>query len=318
MPEPERTESQGFFEMLWDCDHCGTKALLGKTQRHCPECGAKQNPERRYFPTEGAATRVDGHIYEGADRTCPACDAPMGAKVKSCTNCGAAMDGSRDVRGVGSAVAAAAPRRRRGKLVLMILAGVIALIVIVWAVLFRTRSATIKVTAHEWTRTIAIEEYADVQQDAWRDTMPADARTTCRPKERSRRQVADGETCHEEKVDKKDGTFEQVQKCTPRYRSEPVTADWCTYRVMRWHVVDERTTSGTGVVAAWPTMDLPPPTATPVVGARRQGKRTEVDTLVFGSSRCEVSDSLWRKYTDGQAAKLDIRARSGSIVCDSL
>ena len=36
----ERVESEGFFEMLWDCDHCGQQGLLGKTQRHCPECGA--------------------------------------------------------------------------------------------------------------------------------------------------------------------------------------------------------------------------------------------------------------------------------------
>ena len=23
------------YEMLWDCDHCDTKGLLGKSQRHC-------------------------------------------------------------------------------------------------------------------------------------------------------------------------------------------------------------------------------------------------------------------------------------------
>ena len=319
MPESERTESQGFFEMLWDCDHCGTKGLLGKTQRHCPECGAKQNPDRRYFPAEGAATRVDGHIYEGSDRTCPACDAPMGAKAKSCANCGAAMDGSREVRGVAHAVVAAAPRRSRWKLVLLILAAVVGVIVLLWAVLFRTRTATVAVTAHAWTRTIAIEEYADLQEASWRDTMPAEARvSSCGPKERSRRQVADGESCHQEQIDKKDGTFERVQRCAPKYRSEPVLGDWCAYRITRWHAVDARTTSGTGVVAAWPTMDLPPPTAAAVLGARRQGPRTEVDTLVLGTSRCDVSDSIWRKYTDGQAAKVDVRARSGAIVCDSL
>jgi hypothetical protein len=30
----ERVESQGFYEMLWDCDHCDTKGLFGKSQRH--------------------------------------------------------------------------------------------------------------------------------------------------------------------------------------------------------------------------------------------------------------------------------------------
>ena len=47
----EHIESQGFFEMLWDCEHCGTKGLLGKSQRYCAECGAPQNPAKRYFPT---------------------------------------------------------------------------------------------------------------------------------------------------------------------------------------------------------------------------------------------------------------------------
>src|SRR3979409_1890554 len=75
----EREESQGFFEMLWDCDHCDARGLLGKSQRFCANCGAPQNPSKRYFPKEGDERRVDGHLYEGADRTCPACSAPQSA-----------------------------------------------------------------------------------------------------------------------------------------------------------------------------------------------------------------------------------------------
>ena len=63
-----RTQSEGHFEMLWDCEHCGTKGLLGLSQRYCAECGAPQNPDKRYFPKEGEAKIVDGHRYDGADR----------------------------------------------------------------------------------------------------------------------------------------------------------------------------------------------------------------------------------------------------------
>ncbi len=319
-PGEERIESQGHFEMLWDCDHCGTKALLGKSQRHCPECGAKQNPDKRYYPEETDAVRLDGHQYEGADRQCPACEAPMGAKAKSCTNCGAPLDGSREVRGVMPAVPVITKKPRNWKLIALVIALVVGLIIAIWFAFFRTKVEVLKVTAHEWSRSIAIEEYGDLKQESWRDTMPADARLPlCRLKQKSTRQVRDGETCREEKVDKKDGTYEVVQKCRPKTRSEPIDAEWCSYTVIRWHDVDTRRVGGTGLTLAWPTMDLPPATAAAVPGARRQGKKLETRSLVFGTKRCDsVSDATWRKYTDGQSAKVDVRARSGEIVCDSL
>jgi len=46
----EREESQGFFEMLWDCEHCDARGLYAKSQRYCAHCGAPQNPDKRYFP----------------------------------------------------------------------------------------------------------------------------------------------------------------------------------------------------------------------------------------------------------------------------
>src|SRR5262245_40148949 len=97
--------------MLWDCDYCGTKGLLAKSQRHCPECGGKQNPDKRYFPKEGEERRVEGHKYEGADRTCSACGAPQSALAKNCTNCGAPLEGAAQVQGVATPVAPKKPTR---------------------------------------------------------------------------------------------------------------------------------------------------------------------------------------------------------------
>lgn len=33
--------TEGVYEMFWDCAFCGTTALLGVTNRHCPSCGAR-------------------------------------------------------------------------------------------------------------------------------------------------------------------------------------------------------------------------------------------------------------------------------------
>ena len=45
--------TEGVYEMFWDCAFCGTTALLGVTNRHCPNCGAPQDETRRYFPPPG-------------------------------------------------------------------------------------------------------------------------------------------------------------------------------------------------------------------------------------------------------------------------
>ncbi len=316
----ERIVSEGHFEMLWDCDHCDTKGLLGKSQRHCPECGAPQNPDKRYFPKEGEAKRVDGHKYEGADRHCPACNTPQSALAKNCTHCGSPLDGSHEVKGIASVPAKAPPRPRKWWVLPLIL-GIIGLLVFgIWYRFIRTKSAQLTVTAHMWERAIGVEQFAELEESQWRDRMPSDARMpSCYRKQRSTRKVDTGqEDCKTERKDNKDGTFEQVKKCKPIMRDEPVDDDWCTYRVRRWKPLEPVTASGTGLTPAWPTANLPPAQASASIGAKRQGKRTETLTLVFGDQRCEVSDAVWKKYSDGQKVKVEVRASSGKLVCDSL
>jgi hypothetical protein len=312
----ERVESQGFYEMLWDCEYCDTKGLLGKSQRHCPSCGGKQNPDKRYFPKEGEKARIDGHKFVGADRTCPACQAPQSAAATNCTNCGSPLDGAAEVRGV---VAPSAPKPKRKWWPLLVVLGVIVLIVFaIWYFFIRTKEAKLTVTAHRWERAIGIDEYGDQQEEAWRNEVPGDARiATCFQAQRSTKQIPDGENCHIEKVDKKDGTFEEVKKCTPKYRSEPVYDDKCRYTVRRWKQVDSVKLTGAGLAPAWPAVTVPA-TAAETPGARRAGKRSEKLLLDFGKRSCEVSDAVWRKYNDNTAYKVEVRARSEEIVCKSL
>jgi hypothetical protein len=318
----EREESQGFFEMLWDCEFCDARGLLGKSQRYCANCGAPQNPAKRYFPKEGEQRRVDGHLYEGADRTCPACSAPQSAKARNCTHCGSVLDGAAEVRGVVDAPAARAaparPRRRR-RIWLYVVLGLALVAVAIWWRCIRTQDAQVTVAGHHWARSIAIEEFNERQEEAWRNEVPAEASfPVCHDRQRSTRKVEDGEECHTERRDKKDGTFEQVKKCTPKYRQEPVMDSYCRFTVRRWKAVDEVKASGTGLSPAWPT-SAPPGDTPATLGAKRQGKRTETLTLDFGDhGRCDVSDAVWRKYTDGQRLKVEVRASSGDVACSSL
>jgi hypothetical protein len=311
----ERVESEGFYEMLWDCDHCGTKGLLGKSQRHCPECGAPQNPDTRYFPSPEQQKKVDGHSYEGADRHCPACNMPMAAKAKNCTKCGSPLDGGKEVRGVVTPVASNKPRRRIWPFVL---AGLVLVVVLIWWFFLRTRDAEVTIAAHRWERVVTIEQYGDYEESAWRDQVPADASfPVCSRRQRSTRQVQDGEECRTERIDRKDGTFEQVKRCKPKYRSEPVDDDWCTFRIRRWKPVDAVKAAGTGLAAAWPAQ-LPAADAPATLGAKRAGARKETLTLQIGSDTCDVSAATWNKYKDGQKVKVEVRARSGKVVCSSL
>ncbi len=210
-----REKEKGRYEMLWDCPGCGTEKLLGLTHRHCPTCGAPQDPTRRYFPPEGEEVAVEDHPYQGADVTCAACDTPNAAKAAFCVGCGSPLDGAKRVgvrkeqvsaggfakdsasraareaeearKGAREAAArqhavasgAAPPARRGGALkvlgVLGCLGVVGALIVAVAVFLFWKKDAAFVVTGHEWERSIAVETYAPARDTAWKESVPAGA-----------------------------------------------------------------------------------------------------------------------------------------------
>lgn len=320
----DREESQGFFEMLWDCEFCDTKGLLAKSQRFCANCGGPQNPDKRYFPQAGQEVRVDGHKFEGADRACPACNSPMGAMAKNCTHCGSPLDGSAEVRGKIDAPPPQAarppqPARKRRKIWPIVLAAIVLIGVAIWFRFLRTHEATVEVTGHSWKREIVVEEYKDGPETAWRSQLPPDATIpTCIAKEHGTRQVPDGEECHTERRDKKDGTFEQVKKCSPKTKSEPIMDQWCTFSARRWRPVNTVENHGTGLSPTWPTQGLPPADAPVLLGSKRSGKRTDTNTLELkGHGTCDVSEDIWRKYTDGQKVKVEVRP-SGDVACGSL
>lgn len=325
MSDGPREELQGVYEMLWDCTHCDTKGLLGKSQRYCPECGAPQDPATRRFPSDAEAKEVAGAQYEGADRRCPSCDSPQSNKGSNCAHCGAPMSGARAVPLVGQAAPPPAPAARKGSG--WIVLGVVAVLAtLIYVRCIRTKDAQLTVAGHHWQRTIAVEELRTVTEQTWRESVPTTARLgACVRKPQSSKQVPDGETCEQVKKDRGDGTFEKVKQCAPKYRSEPVDGDWCTYAAERWTEVDAVTAKGDGAAPgpSWPTPPaLPPVNGAPGPGARRLGAKTEKYSLDFkGGSRtqtCEVGEAVWRKYADGASAKIEVRASSGDVVCADL
>ena len=348
----------GRFQMLWDCPACGTQGLLGLDHRHCPACGAAQDPTRRYYPTDAQKVAVEDHPFHGADLQCPACDTPNGAKAAHCVNCGAPLAGGKvvaarsetladvaddaavakaeaDARKKAAAEAAshaaavasgAAPKSgtRQGCTVLgLVLSGIVLVVLLIGGVFlinqFWTRPAEVTVTGHRWERTIVLEALRAVQEQAWRDGLPAGATAViCQREQRDTRNVPDGETCTTKRVDQGDGTFNEVRDCQPKYRSEAVYDERCRYMVDRWVTIDTLRAAGNSVTPAptWPVH----PVATSTL---RTGARTETYTVQLRDpdgvvSECTYDASRWAAMSDGATFQAEKGGLTGNLQCDSL
>lgn len=324
------------YEMLWDCPNCDTKGLLGLTHRYCPSCGSPQDPASRYFPPDDAKVAVEDHVFVGADRRCLNCDTPNSAAASFCTSCGGPLDdsvavavrGEQEVGAPPSPLPAPAPSSDGppSKTPWGCLTALLALLVLicggVLVYAFWTTEAALEVTGHHWTRTIDVEVYKTVEDQAWHDQLPAGAHDVrCRDKKRDTRQVPDGEDCKTVNIDQGDGTFTQEERCTTRYRTEDVLDRYCDYTIERW--VRERTarSEGDGLEPspAWPALSLRTCAA---LGCEREGPRNETYTVTFASEdgplSCDGSDEVhWRTFAPGSAWIGQIRL-DGSLVCGSL
>jgi hypothetical protein len=323
------------YEMLWDCEYCGAKKLLGLTHRHCPECGAAQDPKRRYFPPDEEKIAVEDHAYVGADVHCPACNAPMSAKVKFCAACGAPLQGGAEVARVveKAAPAAAVPRaktvapRKGPGLKIALFGGIGALVLaLILALVFWKKEVAITAVRHTWQREIKIEVFGPVNDAAWCDQMPSGAYEIARAQEvRSYNEIPDGQDCRTAKKDNGDGTFTEVQECTAKTRKEPVYADKCRFKIDRWSVGRSAVASGEGLAQApaWPAVALVK--TGQGLGAEREGARAETYTVHFSdgtsaavADTCGLPEAQWRGIADGSKWKADKSVITGLLDCASL
>jgi hypothetical protein len=346
------------YEMQWDCQFCGATKLLGKTHRFCPTCGAPQNPDSRYFPSDEDKVAVEDHEFVGKDKLCPACGGLNSGAAIHCGNCGsnpekaetartlnedgwmeeAAVAGfqqSRDVAGekferdmaaagIETTKAAAAGKsggsRRVGIIIaVLVVAGIIGAIFL----FTRTQEQTVLVSGHEWERRISVEEYRAVSDGDWRDSLPAGAyNRSCSEKQRDTRRVQDGETCRTVRRDNGDGTFSERQECEPKYREEPVMDTWCDYTIDRWEDDTAIVTRGTGLAS--------PPTwgetnfgcTNERLGCQRESGRNETYTVLFSEDgnthKCNFSQSEWENIAVESRWTMEVRQFVGGAVCNSL
>ncbi len=338
-------EKETFYEMLWDCTHCETRGLLGDSHRHCPTCGAAQDPTKRYFPKPGAEVEAKNHQFVGADWSCGYCNTPNSNAAAHCTNCGAGKDGTRPVATVVdtlavpvAAVSTAKPAASGFGWMRWVMGLVVLAVVAMIAMFSITKETTATVSQRTWLREIQIEKLAPVSESAWCDGVPADAYSVTRTREqRSSKKIPDGQDCHEERVDKGDGTFVKRRECTPRYREEPIYDNRCHFQVNRWRTarsVKAGAETSSALMPVWPSVgNLYSGSsgsnltmnglggATGMVGAEREGPRRENYTLTLASGgktwTCSVSENVWRKYEDGSTTPIKVRLTGGAD-CDSL
>lgn len=343
------------YEMLWDCAPCGAKGLLGVSHRHCPQCGAAQDPDKRYFPEHGQEVEARQHRYVGADWACTWCESPNSAAASFCVNCGGPKEGTREVKRVADTVdgAALAPAHvdqdvgpaklqavvpgskavTGSKRWLAVVAALfLAVLVILGYQLFIKHDETAQLIDKVWTREVDVERFIAQTASAWCDAMPSDAYQVSRSREqRSTRQVPDGQDCHTVRDDMGDGSFSRRQECTPRYRDEPVYDTGCHYRVNRWQVL--RTDKLVGNASLAPTWPQPALAGAPggglvwvggaaVLGADRTGNRREAYQVTLQSPKgkqwvCAVYATRWAELAAGKPVTLKVRG-TGGAVCDSL
>jgi len=277
------------FQMLWDCPQCGTRGLLGVTHRHCPSCGTAQDPQARYFPEPGSEVALENHEYFGADRSCPYCQTPNSVKAAHCVNCGAALDGSAPVAlktdgpPVPAPASSAPPAAPAAwwKTVWFRWCAALAVVALALVWMLSAKDHRVEVKSQGWERRIFVERFGPLSSGSWCNEVPGDAQVVGHEsRQRSTREVPDGQTCSDRRVDQGDGSFRVEQECRTRYRSEPVYDDWCSWTALRWQAYDQEVRSGSGgTPLVWPPFQ---PTGIGI-GALREGGREEVWPVRFGA-----------------------------------
>jgi hypothetical protein len=349
-----RNSDLGTYEMLWDCEFCGTKKLLGKTHRFCGNCGAQQNPNKRYFPSDEDKIRVEDHIFVGVDVTCSTCQSLNSAAAEFCTNCATSLKEhgvqaarlGEQTRGMGEKFESggardlvkedfeqAQPPAKKGRRILGLPAAVTGGIALVSAIcigilgvlFFSTEEATVTVVGHVWEREIQIEDFQARSEGDWCDSVPGDAYDISRSeRQRSTRRVQDGETCSVRRIDNGDGTFSEREECRPTYRNEPVYDTYCDFTIDRWAVARSAIASGDSLSDAlsWPSLNL---IARSGIGAEREGDREERYIVQFHRSDADDtyectfdSENRWREFAPNSVWTIEVGRVVGDARCGSL
>jgi len=257
MSDSEVRVEEARYEMLWDCAYCGTKKLLGKTHKHCPECGASQDVNNRYFPPEDEKVPVHENEYYGVDWVCASCDTGNSKNSKFCGNCGASPDGAKDASLISSGEET--PKKKSSSKKIWIILFVVALLLVaLFFYMCRTKSESMEVTGHSWVFSIDIERKQDKVSGDWCSKLPVTKKVLKRysKKRTTNEKVKVGENCTKKKVDKGDGTFVVRKECKPIMKDKKVDDEWCEYKIKVWTKVRAEKNSGKDMNPSFPVVTL--------------------------------------------------------------
>jgi hypothetical protein len=319
------------YEMVWDCRYCGAKKLLGLTHRHCPSCGAQQDPNARYFPPDHEKVAVQNHAYVGADTRCRYCGGASSKRAHNCGQCGAPLaeggavqpQPTPQLQSFAATGPSVPPPISLWKIVLpalVLLLVTLLVLLVVWK-----KEGRFVVAAHTWRRTINVERLGPVRESAWCSELPSAASDVSRHRERhGSKQVQDGEDCHAQKTDRGDGTFKEETECKPRFKDEPVYDDKCDFSLVKWRQQRQEAAEGKNVGDAprWPAVTLAR-AGCPLPGCEREGARSESYTVVFKDAAgatfsCDLAQNAWSGFVDGKPYGGKLRALTSSLDCASL
>jgi len=319
-PQPENVQFENMPQQELVTDAAAVEAARKGADIHCPYCGAR-NPADAKTCSQcngdlvGAAQRKSGAVVgafstaPAAQVPCPTCGTLNAPNAGRCVSCGAAMTGTPVPPA--PVVATASPVKRSTKF-WVILLGLIGLLAVgcvaLISFLTRTTEITGRVTNGQWTRTINVEQLADVTKSDWKDAIPADARLgTCELKLNRTQDTPEGnykEVCGTPyTVDTGTGYGEVVQDC--QYE---IFMDYCTYTAQEWQVYQPFTQTGQDFDPVWPQVILG-------VG-QREGTRTETYTVFFDTSRGKMDYSMdnantFLQFQPGSIWTLDVNKLGG-------
>jgi hypothetical protein len=304
-------------EGKWRCPYCS--GVNPGRELRCSGCGATRAEDVRFFLEDDAPEVQDEKLVAtaraGADWLCLFCSTSNRPDATVCVQCGAEKGTapSRPVRMVGEAPAAPQaalpprpPAQRSGcgpkawgcLSLLAVLFGLF-----LWVV-FRKSVEPVEVSALEWERTIDVEAYRTVREEAWEGSVPSGARVVGKSREvqREEREQVGTERVKVGTRDLGNGFFEDVYEDRPVYESKPVYGTRYTYEIERW--VKDRTAraSGRDPAPRWPD---------PGLGrGEREGARREAYTVVLRGKReyrMELPYARWSSLRVGQRLTATVR-----------
>lgn len=291
-PQPGNVQFENMPQQELITDALAVETIKKGADIHCPYCGTR-NPVDAKICSQcngdlvGGEQRKSGEVVgafssgPAAKVPCPTCGTLNEPNAGRCSSCGAGLATAPGKANSGSAVSALSGKKRSP----LFLAGAVVLIVVLLSaciglisLLTRTKEITGTVTGSEWTRTINVEQVADVTKSDWRDAIPAGVIVgACELRYNHTSDQPEGNNYQEVcgtpyTVDTGTGYGEVVQDC--QYE---IYMDYCSYATQEWQVYQNFTQTGQDLNPVWPQVILG-------VG-QREGARTESYKIIFDTNK---------------------------------